>query len=316
MMANNLRQRPMSDAHIHAYVDGQLKQERSQGLQSILGDRPEKYEQLEEYQRINEGLRSTLNFILEEPIPNSILSVFDSAAAAAAPEPAPAGKPGRRASPEKAAVAKSSAAKPGKKSRQEQPSLDPQLEEEMVYKTGQLHRIAQSIRMVPVIVIISILFFVAGWNVRNNFHFQEEKVAHFVNQALNSAHIFSDTTPELTDRRSLDRLFRKKFTHPLNIPNSREINLKGGRILPYGDSSVAGMMLYRVSGKSVTLFFNQDQGIVSVERPYCEIVNPKTVCYWHRSGMNFALLSTLDEGQLRAVAKTFVQKLLRDPEKP
>lgn len=67
--------RPMSNAHIHAYVDGQLKEEREEQLQEYIATHPEKYEQVEEYQLINVRLYEQLGALLDEPIPPSILAL-------------------------------------------------------------------------------------------------------------------------------------------------------------------------------------------------------------------------------------------------
>jgi len=332
MIRKNLQSRPMSDAHIHAYVDGQLKQERGQSLQTILGDIPEKYEQLEEYQRINENLRSTLRPILQEPIPNSILMLFKGMETHSRASKNQASRNSRattQAAPQarqtKANVVnhelKSEIKKPKEKSKEKtkentEGGVGLVMENDLDYKYSQLRSFGSALRTIPIIVIFCIISFIVGWNVRNNFTFSEERVAEFVNRAINSDNIFIGENPEITELRNLDRVIRKRFTRPIHIPDSRDLSLKGGRILPYGESGSAAMLIYTAQGKDVSLYFNQVPGLVNVEIPYCEKIKPKTVCYWHRGDMNFIVISSLKEESLRGVAKTFLQQLLHNPGTP
>jgi len=324
----------MSDAHIHAYVDGQLKRERGQSLQSILGDLPEKYEQLEEYQRINDSLKTTLQPILLEPIPNGILQVFSGMGVG---QPAANkkqkkvnavqhnvnpknNKPSQAAAPVRdQAPSGTKSGGPGgdrKKSKEPKESnggVEIEMENEFEYKYRQLKSFGNALRTIPLIVIFCIVSFIIGWNVRNQFRFGEERVAEFVNHAINSDNIFADVAPEFNEPRSIDRVLRKRFTWPLSIPDTKELELQGGRLLPYGEYGVAAMLSYKASGKEISLYFNQMAGLVSVEIPFCEYVKPKTVCYWHRADMNFAVISEMKEDKLRGVAKTFLQQLLHLP---
>lgn len=75
----NTVSRPMSDAHIHAYVDGQLKREGEHRLQTLLGARPEKHEQIQEYQAINVRLRQELAFILAEELSPGLSAILGQA---------------------------------------------------------------------------------------------------------------------------------------------------------------------------------------------------------------------------------------------
>ena len=326
MMRKNLQSRPMSDAHIHAYVDGQLKQERGQTLQSLLGDRPEKYEQLEEYQRINESLKNSLQHILTEPIPNSILTLLNQsesrpAAANNVSRIQPASAKGanlRSVKPEPAPAPAPS--KPARESRSTKADSKPDsgiselnLEDDLDYKYKQLRKFGNSLRTIPIIIIFCLISFIVGWNVRNQFQFSEERVADFVNNAINSHGIYAGQEQELTELRSINRVLRKRFSRPLQIPDTREMTLRGGRILPYGQSGVAALMEYRINGKTISLYVTQQSGLVTVEIPFCENVKPSTVCYWHRDDMNFAVIGKMKDDKLRLIAKSFLQKLLHKP---
>ena len=322
MSRKNLQSRPMSDAHIHAYVDGQLKQERGQSLESILGDIPEKYEQLEEYQRINESLVSTLQPILNEPIPNSILMLFKNAngmsngsktQSQGGKTAAPTNRAANLKQNKRDVIRPELKSEPKPLKQKSNGGAELEMENDFEYKSEQIHRLGNSTRTIPFIVILCIISFIVGWNVRNQFKFNEERVAEFVNQAINSDSIFIGEQQEITEARSIDRILRKKFTRPLHIPDSKELSLQGGRILPYGQSGVAAMLAYKALGETVSLYITQRSGLVTVEIPFCENVKPITVCYWHRDDMNFAVVSKLKEEKLRGVAKSFLQQLLHKP---
>ncbi|MFV2057453.1 MAG: hypothetical protein ACC707_13350 [Thiohalomonadales bacterium] len=64
--------KPMSDAHIHAFVDKQLKREREERLQELVAAWPEKFEQIQEYQLINQRLLEGLADVYDQAIPDWI----------------------------------------------------------------------------------------------------------------------------------------------------------------------------------------------------------------------------------------------------
>ena len=66
----------MSDAHIHAFVDRQLKLEREERLQKLVSAWPEKYEQVQEYQLINQRLQDGLSDVYDQAIPDAIISIL------------------------------------------------------------------------------------------------------------------------------------------------------------------------------------------------------------------------------------------------
>lgn len=60
---------PITDADLHAYVDGQLSPTRQKEIEEYLASHPEDAARVKDYQRVNEGLQQLYNPVLEEPIP-------------------------------------------------------------------------------------------------------------------------------------------------------------------------------------------------------------------------------------------------------
>ena len=72
---------PISDADVHAYVDGQLAPERVVRLEAALATDPELAARISEMRAQNAALRDALDAVLAEPIPKQLL------AAATTPNP-------------------------------------------------------------------------------------------------------------------------------------------------------------------------------------------------------------------------------------
>jgi len=67
--------KPVTEAELHAYVDGTLLEGSRTGIEAWLASRPEDAERLRAYADQNSLLRSLYNPILEEPIPAALLAV-------------------------------------------------------------------------------------------------------------------------------------------------------------------------------------------------------------------------------------------------
>lgn len=59
----------ITEADLHAYVDGQLSPDRRAQVERYLIARPEEGQRIREWQKHNDMLRSLLNPVLEEPVP-------------------------------------------------------------------------------------------------------------------------------------------------------------------------------------------------------------------------------------------------------
>lgn len=60
---------PVTEADLHAYVDGQLTSQRRQEIEEYLLHNPQARAELEDYQHINQGLHQLYDAILDEPLP-------------------------------------------------------------------------------------------------------------------------------------------------------------------------------------------------------------------------------------------------------
>jgi anti-sigma factor RsiW len=80
---------PISDADIHAYVDGRLPAARAAGVDEVLANDPELAARVAEMRAQNAALRDAFDLVLDEPIPEQLL-------AAAVPPATPVSRYGRR----------------------------------------------------------------------------------------------------------------------------------------------------------------------------------------------------------------------------
>ena len=60
---------PITEADLHAYVDGQLNPERRQEVAAYLAENPEAVAQVKSYRDFNQGLRALYDPVLSEPLP-------------------------------------------------------------------------------------------------------------------------------------------------------------------------------------------------------------------------------------------------------
>ncbi|GAB6044136.1 anti-sigma factor family protein [Endothiovibrio diazotrophicus] len=64
---------PVTEADLHAYVDGELSAERRHEVEAHLRTHPEVAREVEQYQRMNESLQQLYDPVLKEPIPARLL---------------------------------------------------------------------------------------------------------------------------------------------------------------------------------------------------------------------------------------------------
>jgi len=67
--------KPITEAELHAYVDGALPEGDRAGIEAWLASHPEEAERLRAYAEQNTLLRSFYNPVLEEPVPATLLAV-------------------------------------------------------------------------------------------------------------------------------------------------------------------------------------------------------------------------------------------------
>jgi anti-sigma factor RsiW len=63
---------PVTEADLHAYVDGKLPDARRAEVEAYLAQRPEESERMRAYQGQNEDLRALFNPVLDEPVPGRL----------------------------------------------------------------------------------------------------------------------------------------------------------------------------------------------------------------------------------------------------
>ena len=63
---------PITEADLHAYVDGQLSEARRVQVQGWLKQHPDRLREIEEYQLVDRQLHELLDPIIKEPVPESL----------------------------------------------------------------------------------------------------------------------------------------------------------------------------------------------------------------------------------------------------
>lgn len=71
-MANEI---PVTDADLHAYVDGELSEARRAIVEAWLKENPERQREIDEIMQVNMELHNLLDPVLGEPVPDSLGSV-------------------------------------------------------------------------------------------------------------------------------------------------------------------------------------------------------------------------------------------------
>lgn len=80
---------PVTEADLHAYVDGVLPATRDAEIAAYLQARPEELQRLQAYRAQNASLRALFNPVLDEALPSALLRSMDEQKTRAAPAVAP-----------------------------------------------------------------------------------------------------------------------------------------------------------------------------------------------------------------------------------
>lgn len=70
-----MSQLPISEAELHAYVDGILPESRRLEIEAFLAERPDEARRIAEYKQQNARLRALFNPILDEPMPPRLVRI-------------------------------------------------------------------------------------------------------------------------------------------------------------------------------------------------------------------------------------------------
>lgn len=63
---------PITDADLHAYIDGQLSEARRLQVEAWLQEHPEKLKEVHEYQLLDQELHKLLDPVIQEPLPEAL----------------------------------------------------------------------------------------------------------------------------------------------------------------------------------------------------------------------------------------------------
>lgn len=63
---------PITETDLHAYLDGQLSEQRSKQVEAWLEEHPDALRELRDYQAIGLGLHTLFDSVLVEPVPECL----------------------------------------------------------------------------------------------------------------------------------------------------------------------------------------------------------------------------------------------------
>ena len=83
----NPNSKPITDAYLHAYVDGQLNAAQRAEVEAFLKTNPQKARQVQQYRILNQQLHGKFDASLQEPLPEAVLALGQEAPVAVPKSP-------------------------------------------------------------------------------------------------------------------------------------------------------------------------------------------------------------------------------------
>jgi len=78
--------KPITDAYLHAYVDGQLSAAQRAEVEAYLDANPHKARQVQQYRMLNQQLHGRFDASMDEPLPEAVLALCQASAPAPSPK--------------------------------------------------------------------------------------------------------------------------------------------------------------------------------------------------------------------------------------
>jgi anti-sigma factor RsiW len=268
-----MNQLPVTEADLHAYVDGLLSEARSEEIADYLAVRPEEQVRVGAWRAQNEGLRRLFDPVLDEPVPARLSSGLVDWSQ----------RFGRYAAALLLALTGGVGGWTLHGAVQSNDTLTP-------------NDIAGSIGTVPVTV--------------SNFA-RQAAVAHVVYSpdARRPVEIGADQEEQLVAwlSKRLGTTMRPPQLGSLGY------ELIGGRLLPGDNGPVAQFMYHDAGGQRLTLYVSnkeQDGGDTGFRFAQEGLVN---VFYWIDGRFGYALSAGIDKGELARVANVVYEQLEKNP---
>ncbi|MGE0797986.1 MAG: anti-sigma factor [Lautropia sp.] len=273
---------PVSDAELHAYLDGELSGERRRAVERLIADDPALDARLQAYRAQQRLLHDAFDPVLDEPVPARLL-------AAAARENPLAGQPGVPAGP----------ARPARPARTMRP----------------LWRSAAAVALVIIGGLI-------GWTVRGHYPVPvvANPVERLPRQAALAHAVFSpdvrrpvEVTAEHEDQ--LVTWLSRRLGTPVKPPKlgPQGFDLVGGRLLPGDSGPVAQFMYQDASGQRLTLYVTHDMPDGRQTAFRFAQQGALNVFYWVDGRFGYALSAGIGRDTLARIATAVYDQLDRRP---
>jgi anti-sigma factor RsiW len=270
---------PITEADLHAYVDGQLAESRRAAVEAYLAAEPEEAARLQAYARQNAALRQLFNPILDEVLPASLQ---------ASAEPAMTASSGESLTP---------------------PAVNS--EKRPFLSRWSLQRIAASF-------LVALLGAAAGWLAHGEYQVTD-RVAYMAPLSRQAAIAHVVYSPDVRrpvevtadQEEQLVKWLSKRLGTPVSPPKLGAIGyeLIGGRLLPGNSGPVAQFMYHDGIGQRLTLYVSTENTVSQETGFRFAKEGAVNVFYWVDGQFGYALSAGIDKGELARVATAVYDQL-------
>lgn len=303
----------ISDTELHAYLDGELSDERRREVERMIAGDPMLDARLQAYRAQQRLLHDAFDPVLDEAVPARLLAAASGQPAQAAPgqlEPAPfPGQPERAAS-----MAATPAAFPAA-SQAVTPDPLAARRDAAAWTARPSWRIAAAVALMIAGGLI-------GWTVRDNYSapVAANPLERLPRQAALAHAVFSpdvrrpvEVTAEHEDQ--LVTWLSRRLGTPVRPPKlgPQGFDLVGGRLLPGDSGPVAQFMYQDASGQRLTLYVTHDMpGDRQTAFRFAQ-EGTLNVFYWVDGPFGYALSAGIGRDDLARIATTVYDQLDRRP---
>lgn len=269
----------ITEADLHAYIDGQLSAERTREIESYLASRPDEMQRLEAYREQKHALRSLFDPVLDEPLPNRLMQ---------------SARPRMHWSMGQIAASVAIAVASGTLGWGLRGGVAPSAERAQVVAKSSPDNIT----------LASASDFA-----------QRAVVAHAVFSPDQRRPVEVDAAHE----DQLVAWLSKRMRMPMKPPHLQSVGyaLEGGRLLPGGQGPVAQFMYRDESGRKLTVYVSREAAHAAESKPnhagttafrFAEQGDTK-VFYWVDGGLGYAITAQADKPVLTRVSDEVYRQL-------
>lgn len=273
-----MKQQPVSEAEVHAYIDGELPDSRRAAVDTYLAEQPGEAQRVQAYQAQAAALRQHFAAVADEPLPPRLRQLA---------ERPPAGGAG--------------GLPPAAVDRQKRPLLE----------RWSLQRIAAGL-------VIALLSGAAGWFGHDRYQGGERlaQMTPLPRQAAIAHVVYSpdvrrpvEITADQEDQ--LVKWLSKRLGMTITPPKLGALGyeLIGGRLLPGNSGPVAQFMYHDTGGQRLTLYVSTENTVSHDAGFRFAREGPVNVFYWVDGKFGYALSAGMDRGELARVATAVYDQL-------